>query len=478
MLLLDATFGVKPEVSRDDVFNMAQRYVNDVASLDVPQPELGQDEEARTDDGLTSVWVGNYDDAFAFVVTEDSEDGSRRTSAILRDKDENPSMHFQQEWRAKSLMLVADDDNLWPVPQVLHEIFWNDLGADDGEIPFTNTPIPVTKANVGLLAQMFIAEDESSPKAPVVCVMKDVINCERAAEELAGQAHVLYIANPVAEGELRRALKEDGSEDRMPGSDNAIIVIPNGDVCVSVFPADMGGLREARTNYIIGKVRQAIFSFGVPDVYNISALQYSHLRGKSGGDSELTELFDRMLAEADAEKSALERELASVREQLRQSVAKSDSLARGLEKTEQQKGGKFITLDVTESDLYDGEMKDVILKALSQVRGTMMGDSTLKVSRKYHVLSDVLEHNFPCGTDAELTECVRGAFTDGTLTRDGIGRLRAAGFTVEKEQRNGHYKIRLSSDDRYLGIYAATPSDKGRSVDNFISDFTNLLFGY
>ena len=120
---------------------------------------------------------------------------------------------------------------------------------------------------------------------------------------------------------------------------------------------------------------------------------------------------------------------------------------------------------------------DVVLKILQKEYDSMKDDINLSRSRKANVLKDVLEHNFPSGTDTKYTELLKSAFNDGALTKEGIGRLQAVGFMISKEERNAHWQFKFG-DDRYVAIFSATPSDKARSVKNFVSGYSNILFGY
>jgi hypothetical protein len=185
-----------------------------------------------------------------------------------------------------------------------------------------------------------------------------------------------------------------------------------------------------------------------------------------------------MLKDKDDEVRELKKELAEVKQQLLTASAKAESLQGNFNKYNDDKSENILGFEMTETDLYTDERKDVILKVLQKEYDAMKDDSNLSRSRKFDVLSDVLDHNFPSETDAELVECIRGAFKDGTLHGAGIGRLQAAGFVVEKSGNQSHYRINFNGDQRYEAVFSSTPSDKARGTKNLVSDFTNVLFGY
>ena len=106
----------------------------------------------------------------------------------------------------------------------------------------------------------------------------------------------------------------------------------------------------------------------------------------------------------------------------------------------------------------------------------MENDANLNTCRKFHVIKDVLEHNFPSGTDAEIGESVRTIFKEPELSKSDIGSLEGLGFRVTKTNGN-HYQFVFGDDPRYTSIYSSTPSDF-RSGKNFATEYLNHLFGY
>ena len=167
--------------------------------------------------------------------------------------------------------------------------------------------------------------------------------------------------------------------------------------------------------------------------------------------------------------------MAALRKQLHEEKIKADALQSSYSKSESD--GQEGMFELTEVPKYDHEIEDIILRVLEKERDGMSSDPTLIRSRKYHVLCDILAHNFPSDTGTELEQLIKEVFATGRLTRDGIGRLQSAGFTVEKNDRQAHYKIAWKGDDRYVSTYAATASDY-RSGKNAASDYVNLCLGY
>ena len=104
------------------------------------------------------------------------------------------------------------------------------------------------------------------------------------------------------------------------------------------------------------------------------------------------------------------------------------------------------------------------------------GDPNIALSRKYAVLQTILNQNELTGIDVELKKNLKSILTKDGSFSDKIPLLERLGFTV-KTDAGKHYKIFFNGDERYCGTLSMTPSDY-RGTENFISVFSNLLFGY
>jgi hypothetical protein len=231
-------------------------------------------------------------------------------------------------------------------------------------------------------------------------------------------------------------------------------------------------------NYdIIKTVRRSLARIEAPEDVNPIKIRQSHNldRIKNSTDSEFVELCEEMLAEKDAEINAMKQELDAMKQELSVSRAKSASLQDSFDKTEGT-SQNAIEFETDERDLYPNERKDIILKILQREYDMIKDDANAGTSRKADVLRDVVEHNFPSGTDTRLIDTIKRVLKDGTLSKEGIGCLQDIGFGVGKTGGD-HYKMVFSEDDRYSFICSNTPSDN-RAAKNLISDISNTLFGF
>lgn len=130
----------------------------------------------------------------------------------------------------------------------------------------------------------------------------------------------------------------------------------------------------------------------------------------------------------------------------------------------------------TEKDLYNGEIKDILLKLINKEIKTMDGLSTRTASRKYIVLKDIADNNQLTGEDERLSQFIKetvGA-KDFHVNAAFRGKLKSEGFNID--ETGTHPRIWLGDDERFSCTLSGSPGDYRASM-NTASDFKNLLFG-
>jgi hypothetical protein len=220
-------------------------------------------------------------------------------------------------------------------------------------------------------------------------------------------------------------------------------------------------------------------SLNVPDEFSFDKIRQRSLFAKlsKSGDSELAEICEALINDKDAEIKNLSNELKDVKQKLAVSASKAQLLQEAFNNNRDSGDeGRKAVFAVTEKPFYDSEIEDVILRILRKEHDAMKDDPNLSLSRKFHVLTDILEHNSLSETGERLIENVRAAAKASSCVKEGIERLRETGFTVEKEGKQPHYRCIFNDDERYVTRMSATPSDV-RSSKNFAAETINLLFG-
>ena len=495
MMLLNTKFVVDEALTRSELLRLANEWLHKSRHYDISLDGYnGSDEEYIIESANSSkkIIVGNYESSLLLQIIcscainnndDDDDDDTPDESAtyttnyVLDDSSDVHMLHVSQEKVLTELTLNKKRPYV-KLPILMKTIFWNELGGIDEGLITDDKPYFLRKTDMELAKN--IINQTVDFCNPIVYVSPNSVtghydvNPNYLAHELMGQAHVVVESSPKIANDIREATNGEN-----PFNGAVKVFLPGIKKSTTILPKD--GYKYYNSN-IINYVRDLLVNVGVDDKYNVAKLRQAHLfdKIKNGGtaDAEFTKLCEEIINEKDSELTQLRKEIAELKQSLMTANAKADSLQGNFNKFAGDRDGDVLEFAITEADLYTDERKDVILKVLRKEHDAMKDDSNLSRSRKFDVLSDVLEHNFPSETDAELIECIKGAFKDGALSGAGIGRLQAAGFVVEKDGNQPHYHINLNGDDRYEAVFSATPSDKARGTKNLVSDFTNILFGF
>lgn len=475
MILLNTTFHLDPSCfDRRTFFDIIVKWAeySKFCHLSFDGFDWDADEfKIASEDGCEQAVINNLDDVFAVQLTSPGDKSSTYvTTYVLRgDKTGVPVMHVLQEKIFQSVSLDSSDDISVNMPNILKDIFWNEYGGDDNGILTDIRPIILRKSDIDLGVKILTNRDSfTNPVVYIPCPRNGEypVDCELIAQELAGQAHVVVESSPIvsASVQAKTGAKRNSIEVYFPNSDE-------GSSSVSFDDEDVAGS-------VIKMVRKVQSMTAIPDQFDINKIRQAYMFAKLG-DNEATRICEEMIQDRDLRIKQLENDLRETKKLLSVARSKADNLQGQFDaKSADNDDPAGEPFSFTEKPLYEGEIKDVILRVLQKEYDSIKDDTTIARSRKCHVLKDILDHNFPCTTGIELDKCIRGAFDDGVLTGVGIGRLQASGFVVEKTDRQAHYRVTLGGDDRYVMMVASTPSDKARGAKNAVSNFCNLLFGY
>lgn len=475
-MTLSTRFFVDKELDRKLLYQLAQEWLSESDRYDIELPafdfESTEDLQISSENNQQRVVVNNYKNRFILQLVDVSDSITYTTNFVLDDVSSEPSLHISQD-TTLSVMSADDKEIDVQMPDLFKSIFWNELGGMDGDILTDNKYKYIRKKDKQFIAD--ILSNKSEFLLPILYVTANKktgtpdVDPDELAQNLMGQAHVFVEASPI----ITPLVKElcDG-DIIVPQNGSVKLVLPGGES--KVFTGSSG-------SHIVTAVRRIMASVSIGEDFNINRIRQQHVFEKLSNteDKELYEMAEKMLSEKDSEINIYKKEIADLKEKLRHAASKVSNLQGNLEnKNEENETGNRVTLSVNGAEMYEGEIVDVVLRVLQKEYNSMKDDGNLSVSRKFDVLGDVLEHNFPCTTDTELINCIKGAFKDGTLTRNGIGSLQSAGFVVEKDGRSSHYKIYMKGFKKYHATVSSTPSDKACGSKNTVSDFCNVLFGY
>ena len=113
-----------------------------------------------------------------------------------------------------------------------------------------------------------------------------------------------------------------------------------------------------------------------------------------------------------------------------------------------------------EEDYYPNEIKEFVLEELSKSLVGIQRDT-----RRYHIISDVIEQNEYTGILREKKEKIKQLLKNYSGLNPKLEQnLKELGFTVIAEK--DHYKLIYKDDARYTFTMAKTPSDNHAGANN------------
>lgn len=132
-----------------------------------------------------------------------------------------------------------------------------------------------------------------------------------------------------------------------------------------------------------------------------------------------------------------------------------------------------VKFSCSESQFYDGEIRDTILKVIQSEKNRMDMDPNQTGRRKYHLLCALLNENQIQGNGVKMAAEVKKILTriDRVSPKE-RRKLRSLGF-VDRVSR--HNKLYFHNDDRYMLVLASTPSD-GHAASNVAAEAVRMLF--
>lgn len=174
---------------------------------------------------------------------------------------------------------------------------------------------------------------------------------------------------------------------------------------------------------------------------------------------------DKILDSFDEDMQKLQEENAQLRSQVERLEYENQGLRAKIDSNT-----KVPVLSMgTEDDFYPGEIKDLLLKTLSEKL-----ESLPKHTRRYDVVKDIIDSNDYQKISEQRVAKVKALLSSyrGMTPKVAKG-LKEVGFEITHD--GGHYKTIYYGDDRYIVVHAATPSD-GRAGKNNAADTIKKVF--
>ena len=378
-------------------------------------------------------------------------------------------------------MLVLDDgvavieihqrrDNWLPLerPLVLQAIIDDGL-APGTEAPFNRKdvkPLGIDEADVYELEP--ILSNEKLLRMPVIYMSStyygkgQLVDPEILQELLKGQAHIAY----EKDSEAHRAMKA-----LMEGNENASC--PYNGTCEIVL-SERHHIRFYLGNYtspeeavplLVKKLQKHVATERRWNSKTFHSVQNARIRNdnstlrnekaeldaelselrtrvRTKDDDEINDIFDKLTARLEAEHAEKER-----------AVEDAERWKRALESIKTRNSASTISLELSEAELYPGEIKDSLLRIIQRAEVSLTSYGRLK-----DIATALLKENELTETGKGLETLIKEALTENVgMTDQRKRKLRMLGFDVSLNG-NDHWDI-STKDGRYSVSIANTPSD-------------------
>lgn len=359
------------------------------------------------------------------------------------------------------------DSNEFQLPLLVRNLFWNECVGSDHNIPVNNRACVLYKNQIGLAEQILNQKTEFFN--PIVYISPTStgsyrISPDELASSLMGVAHVVVESSPPVSEKIKGKISKSVIH---PENGGILIILPGKYKYLIDNSVEIDDLKKFIITFIHSRLS---------DVLVDKNLLFSHVKNNYLVHKLTTnnscEIYEQMLESQNEEIEQLKSQIAEYKEKLYRSKEALTSYQSSFEKQPISDG---FLINCSEPEFYKYECKDVILKLIEKELKSM-GSNKQKMSRKYTVLSKILESNQLTGKDQEIIKKLKGICLDGPLNKKKKQELEQLGFSVALGQ-SGHYKIAFFNDPRYTTVMGSTPSDKAAG-ENYVSEFGKKLFGY
>ena len=459
MVLFSTKFALSDDMTQNEFLSMLQDWMEKSSYYTInPSFSKGVNEyDFCSEDKSERLLVYIMDDTLSVRLIKRNDDSVFTNTYIMTVVDGISVMFIRLE---KSLLRATfQRDFNMKIPRLMREIFWHEYGGMDHGLLTDDKSFILRKKDVDLANDILSYNVEFFNPIVYVSTIKDtgryILNYDVLASELLGMAHVVVEGSPFVS-----ELISEATDGKNPTDGNVMVLLPSGET--EIFTKDYN-----LNNKIAMYIRKSMADVLVDDAFSFSKIRLSYLLSKTSDTEELSAICDEIIADKDQEIQALKARLAACEKNAFDMRQKITSYEHSFKKSKKLSDvDSSLSINVSEKNLYDDEIKDVILKVLKREYDSMVGDKNLSVSRKFAVLGDILANNELTGTDEKLKSIFKTNVKDGTMNAEAMREVERNGFKVLKTGNN-HFKIVFGDDSRYQMAMSFSPSDV-RAGENLV----------
>ena len=274
-------------------------------------------------------------------------------------------------------------------PRLLKKIIANDFGAEDNGLAINGKPLYIDEMNIQIIENVILKRNKYM--MPVVYIASNFfenkfeVDFNELAKDLAGVAHVLVETSR----QVAKKLKEV-TDGRNPYN-GAVQIFYSNDGSQRILPDYYDNKNKFR-NEIAYSVFSKLILGKIDDEFSWTKIRYNNLLKKSRDSMEIEAICDELLAEKDSiikQNNQRINELEELNNLFRNKLLVYENRL----KKDNSISDQIVALNIQEVDLYENEIKDVLLKTIESVLHNMDMDLNQMESRKYHILKSIKLQN-------------------------------------------------------------------------------------
>jgi hypothetical protein len=470
MIIFSTVFNVKKELTKEKFIQLALDWINQSPHYNFSTLKWNNEEiyEKEVEKQKFSIINSSNEMIIAIRLENIDEKNVLWTSDfVLEEKEKNNILVVRLARDAMDKETVVNSG--YNRPRLMKSIIKMGYGDFDNGLPISEKCITITDKDLEMAKSIIMGDGKFS--LPIVYVTKTffaddyALDVNELAKDLAGTAHVLVEDNTKITSELK---KETEGKNPFNG---AVHIYFSDTLGLRLLPEDFMDANVFRYK-VVNAVCRRLSLIKLDDKYSWSTIKYGRLlheysKGKKES-FELEKTCEELIQLKEKESSQLITDLQNEIAELRIKNQNYEYAFQNNKKLSQA----ALSIEFTETEFYEGEIKDLILEILMEEMKKMEDDPNQVGWRKYHVLKNINDYNKKIGNGARLSCELKEILSKiGKINAKDKKRLRELGFVLDS---NDHNKLYFHNDHRYYITLGKTPSDH-RAADNAASVTINTI---
>lgn len=512
MLLFSKVLSIKKTLTKEKFIDLVRAWNENNNYKDNVIPGIENwdvKKEARFGNDALWIEMKEYSSkniiAFRYEKINETKGETWDTDYIMNFDEMKLSIQLERSYTEDSLKF----DPEFSTPLFISHLIEGDYLMEDGKLAVKKRPHIVTEENVDLLSD--VVNGEVKYQLPIVYVSKTVSNTDPVAvnllaSRLKGVAHVLLESDKSLD-----ELYSQACSDKNAKNGDIDIYYPNSIESKRYYYRREEGEDASLFRKVIGKINEYCCLQKVDELCtwqgvrnallleNIAIQREEKLaaeKAKARIENEKTKIevernrIKNEKNQIEDEKNRIEIEKNKIENEKNRIEDERDSYAEVFDEELEQLTKENLTLRAEnaalqeqlkgsgvpvlkfgdEIDFYPGEIKDIILSALSEYL-----KNTGANTRRAHVIDDVIKANNYQHLSEKRRETIKNLLV-GYKSLSGVMKQELADMGIKLTSDGNHNKLTYCDDNRYMVTMSKTSSDGARAGKNAASEICNLMF--